>query len=121
MAVCEDCGREMQTAASCVADALIIRGERFERDRVGRPIGQNGRCGDCGVQRHAWHHLGCDQERCPRCRGQLISCDCGRTDDDAWDVIAVAGDVVVYPAGLRGLEVPPVRFPFEVTADGGPG
>ncbi|MDP9021814.1 MAG: hypothetical protein M3N57_03770 [Actinomycetota bacterium] len=51
MAVCEDCDQEMLTAASCTVDVLIIRNERFERERVGNPIGANGRCGDCGVQR----------------------------------------------------------------------
>lgn len=35
-------------------------------------------------------------------------------DEDAEAVVAVADDVAVYPAGLRGLHVPPVRFPFDL-------
>ena len=34
------------------------------------------KCGDCRVPEGALHHFGCDQERCPVCSGQLISCDC---------------------------------------------
>lgn len=76
MAACEDCGQEMSTAASCTLDTLVIRNQRVERERMGKPLGPNGRCGDCGIQRGGYHHLGCDMEPCPRCRRQLLSCGC---------------------------------------------
>ncbi len=34
------------------------------------------RCGDCGAQPGNYHHVYCDIEECPRCHGQLFSCDC---------------------------------------------
>ena len=62
MAMCDDCQQEMTTAASCTVGVLGLGGERFERERVDEPIGRAGRCGDCGVQRDGFHHLGCDLE-----------------------------------------------------------
>lgn len=130
MVACQDCKREMNTAESCIVDVLVLRGERFERSRqVRQPRGRNGRCGDCGIRKDGFHHLGCDLEQCPRCRGQLLSCGCCRdvvaqgdespvgdadsAPEDVESVVGVAAGVAVYPAGLRGLMIPPVQFPFE--------
>jgi hypothetical protein len=33
-------------------------------------------CHDCGVALGEFHKPGCDWERCPFCRGQLLSCEC---------------------------------------------
>ena len=37
------------------------------------------RCHDCDVEEgelHGWGGYGCDMEVCPKCMGQLLSCDC---------------------------------------------
>jgi hypothetical protein len=34
------------------------------------------RCPDCNVAPGGHHHSNCDYEKCPKCGGQLISCDC---------------------------------------------
>lgn len=83
MAVCEDCEREMTTADSCVVEHLLIRGRVFRRRPHVRECSCcESRCGDCNVTTGAWHHLGCDMERCPSCGGQLLSCSCGDTEDE---------------------------------------
>lgn len=87
MVKCDDCGREMLKANGCnerkmwilimekgvYSNTDIHRRERVDDDDVGR----DGRCGDCGAKPGHIHHFGCDLERCPKCGGQLISCDCG--------------------------------------------
>jgi len=118
MVACEDCRQEMKTAPSCTVDVLVIGGQRFDRNRQDRPpIGPHGRCGDCGIQRGGFHHLGCDIERCPRCHRQLLSCGCcdHPDDEDLELLIGVANGVVVHPTALRGLHLPPGRFPFQGT------
>lgn len=72
MAICQDREQEMLEANSCTVDALILGSRRYARDRA-RPWGGSRRCGDCGVAAGGYHHLGCDIERCPKCRGQQRS------------------------------------------------
>jgi hypothetical protein len=38
--------------------------------------------GDCATTKGHYHHHGCDVERCPRCGGHAISCDCQMVGDD---------------------------------------
>jgi hypothetical protein len=33
-------------------------------------------CHDCGVLYGRIHHVDCNSERCPKCRRQLLSCEC---------------------------------------------
>lgn len=79
MAICDLCSQEMKTAPSCTVGVLHQAGTAFPLLRYGQERGWKrgpARCGDCGVRRGGLHHLGCDVQRCPRCLGQLISCDC---------------------------------------------
>ena len=110
MAVCDWCYGEMNTAASCVVEALHQNGRRFDMTPFGvRPNRRvsGGRCGDCGVQRGGWHHPGCDLQRCPACGGQLLSCGC-RFDEDALD----AGLSLVEPLGVDGNGLLTERMSF---------
>lgn len=90
MAICEACGREMNTADGCGCTHIKV-GKRF-RKRI--PVGFPGdlfyghysdapteervkmRCPDCNALFGEYHHAGCDAEACPKCKEQLLSCDC---------------------------------------------
>ena len=85
MAVCNHCGREMETATSCIGGPWTLEGKEY----APVPYGQEGRfptlgnlsqqCDDCGVALGGVHHLGCRIEACPRCGGQLLTCGCADT------------------------------------------
>jgi len=75
-AICPDCGQDMLKADSCTHRHIEIEGKVMERDTT--CFNPNRRCGDCGIlplPGHP-HHIGCDLEMCPACRGQLLTCDC---------------------------------------------
>jgi hypothetical protein len=46
------------------------------------PWGFTPNCHDCGTPRNKLHHPGCDDERCPRCLHQAISCGCRWEGDE---------------------------------------
>ena len=90
MVKCPDCEQEMLTAQGCtltcleavVADKkphawrqVMYKRLRYGADGYTDDI-EHRRCHDCGAQRNNIHHMGCDMERCPACKGQLISCGC---------------------------------------------
>jgi hypothetical protein len=87
MAVCRWCEQEMTTAGSCTVSALHRDGRRVEMIPFGAEPGRRAlrlRCFDCGVSAGGFHHLGCDMQRCPLCRRQMMTCDC-RFDEDGPD------------------------------------
>ncbi len=76
MVKCNDCNNEMHGSESCTKNTLIIQGKEYERNTEIFDTGEV--CHDCGIvnKKGNIHHSGCDMEQCPRCEGQLISCDC---------------------------------------------
>ena len=82
MAKCNVCNKEMSKAAGCTSGFLVDKNKKhWEKikvgdDREGWGYEDQERCGDCGAKVGYYHHDGCDIERCPKCNGQLLSCDC---------------------------------------------
>lgn len=78
MANCKDCGKDMSDAStnSCTFTSIKIGKKTYRRDTTYFDVGK--RCHDCNIENKPgnYHHLGCDMERCPACKGQLISCLC---------------------------------------------
>jgi len=84
MVKCEDCKKEMKnknvTSCSlkfrCLKFKVGKKEEIYPRDTT--YFDWNDRCHDCGIENRVGnlHHFSCDVERCPKCGGQLISCDC---------------------------------------------
>ncbi len=77
MATCDYCYQEMMQADDCKANrAVYFGGGKILPSVPYAADYENQRCHDCNVKSGGYHHPGCDMERCPQCKGQLISCDC---------------------------------------------
>lgn len=87
-ATCGNCGKTMAHGHGCtykfigLSDGTVYKrirygygGECDYIDAVGDP--EYKYCHDCGVKAGQLHHQGCDMETCPKCKGQLIGCECG--------------------------------------------
>jgi ribosomal protein S27AE len=62
----------MAPEASCLPILVDEAGGRFAR--ILYLPDDDYACGDCGTAPGNFHHVNCDQEECPRCGGQLLTC-----------------------------------------------
>lgn len=80
-ATCQFCNQKMDKGNGCTLSFYDDFSDKVKRDRV--PFeGDHGEvCHDCNVNVGQFHHPGCDDERCPKCHGQALSCGCAAEDD----------------------------------------
>lgn len=81
MAKCEFCKLEMLSADDCPANRIVTYADGEKWNAIpfySSNDNPEGRCHDCNILSGNFHHPGCDKETCPRCAGQLLSCDCPR-------------------------------------------
>lgn len=71
--ICKYCSEEIGKIEGCLISHIKIGKETYEREKAD-PF--ETRCHDCGAGSGNYHHPGCDMERCPKCEGQMIWCDC---------------------------------------------
>lgn len=81
MAKCKYCNKDMMKSYGCTITTIELKGSEYSRIKYGCEskefdLGDGKRCHDCGAKKDYYHHLDCDTEQCPRCKGQLISCGC---------------------------------------------
>jgi len=80
MVKCGQCNQELSgpnAADSCTSDPIKFDGDPKKYPPSTYHFDEpSGRCHDCNIKHGGFHHAGCDVERCPKCGGQLISCDC---------------------------------------------
>jgi hypothetical protein len=78
MAKCTWCNKEMgdDSIVSCEGNSIVKFPDGGSLSAIPYEVDDGERCFDCNVARGGFHHPGCDQERCPKCGGQLISCGC---------------------------------------------
>lgn len=94
-ATCHQCGQVMDPGVACTKATYGDFADGITRERIPYRADAPHPCRDCGTPPGGLHHPGCDNELCPGCREQAISCDCAWW----WDEVVV-GDVPIEVAGI---------------------
>ena len=70
--------KQEQAVTTFVINEQVYERIRFDADAASDRVKYRGDwlCGHCDVSDYSFHLLGCEAERCPRCRKQVISCPC---------------------------------------------
>ena len=75
---CECCKKDIacDLTTTCVEADIEVDGLVFSPIPYNNSNNHIFRCPDCNVLIGGFHHFGCDQEICPVCFKQLITCKC---------------------------------------------
>ena len=73
MNICKFCNEELGKIEGCLLSQVKIGNDIYERKKAD-PVELQ--CHDCGAGPGKFHHPGCDMEECPKCRGQMLWCNC---------------------------------------------
>lgn len=84
-ATCSYCDQPMDPGTACTMPTYSDFEDGETRARIPKPADDRFACVDCGTPPGALHHPGCDDERCPACGYQAISCGCPAGWDDEED------------------------------------
>lgn len=86
MAICKWCKKEMLEVDTCNGNTYVEfpNGEMLPASNYHFDE-ESGRCHDCNIKHGGFHHPGCDVERCPKCKGQLITCGCLDEEEELID------------------------------------
>ena len=82
MATCRRCKQDISASCGCTAneiefeDGVKLPAIPYGKEKPDWGATKKRLCHDCNAPPGGYHHLNCDVERCPRCKGQLISCGC---------------------------------------------
>lgn len=106
---CDICKKDMLTSNGCSMDTIDINGKTYNRIKVGEKYDldqgiedEEFRCHDCNAKNGHYHHWGCDAERCPSCKQQLISCEC---NDVSIYEFSKETDALKYENNLKEIEI----------------